>query len=177
MKLIDVKIQKKVSEVPMEFVKQARAHLEAAEKLNTLMCDGVWASNYYRGQAVLWLTFHAVELYLKGFILKVDPKASVNGHSLAVLTAKLKTLAPETKFDPPFGIEALPPDPQLVQQAEKSEKKIHEMLRYPIDTEGKPWPGVRVFSDSAFKNTLAITKNNCERLYVKLFEKNSDNRQ
>lgn len=158
------------SDVPMEFVKQARAYLEAAEKLNTLMCDGAWASNYYRGRVVLWLAFHAVELYLKGFILKLDPRASVNGHSLAVLTAKLKTLAPRTEFDPPFGIEALPPDPELVQQVEKDEKKIHEMLRYPIDTEGKPWPGVQGFSASMFHNTLALTHTDCERLYVRLFE-------
>ena len=158
------------SDVPMEFVKQARAHLEAAEKLNTLMCDGAWASNYYRGQAVLWLAFHAVELYLKGFILKLDPRASVNGHSLAVLTTKLKHLAPKTQFDPPFGIEALPPDPELVQKVEKSEKKIHEMLRYPIDTEGKPWPGVLGFSASMFQNILARTHTDCERQYVQLFE-------
>lgn len=158
------------SDVPIKFVKQARAHLEAAKKLNTLMCDGAWASNYYRGQAVLWLAFHAVELYLKGFILKLDPRTSVNGHSLAVLTAKLKSLAPKTQFDPTFGIEALPPDPERVKQVEKSEKKIHEMLRYPIDTEGKPWPGVRSFSASMIQNELTLIHTECERLYVQLFE-------
>ncbi len=163
-------IQQEVAEgdVPIEFVKQALSHLEAAEKLNALMCDGAWTSNYYRGQAVLWLTFHAIELFLKGFILKLEPGASVNGHSLAVLTAKLKTLVPNMQFDPPFGIE-LPLDLKLVKQAEKDEKRIHEMLRYPIDTEGKPWPGVRNFSAQTFQDTLARTRTDCERLNDQLF--------
>lgn len=165
-------IQQEVAEgdVPMEFVKQARSHLEAAEKLDALMCEGAWASSYYRGQAVLWLAFHAVELFLKGFILKLEPSESVNGHSLGALAKKLKALAPGTEFDPPFGIVALPRDPALVQEAKKGEKKIHEMLRYPIDTEGKPWPGVRGFSAPTFQDTLARTRADCETIYVQLFE-------
>jgi hypothetical protein len=157
-------------DVPMEFMKQALSHLDCAEKLNLLMCEGAWTSNYYRGQAVLWLTFHAVELFLKGFILKLDPTANVNGHSLAVLATKLETLAPGTKFEPPFGSEAVPPYPGLMKEAEKAEKKIHEMLRYPIDTEGKPWPGVRGFSALTFQGMLARTRADCENLYVRLFE-------
>lgn len=171
--MIDVQIQQEVGDIPTEFVKQARAHLDAAEKLNTLLFDGVWDSNYYRGQAVLWLTFHAVELYLKGFIWKLDPKESINGHSLDALTAKLKTIAPKTEFKPPFGIESLPPDPERAQQAEKLERKIHEMLRYPTDTGGNPWLGVRGFSASRFQKTLKLTRADCERLYVEIFE-NSD---
>lgn len=84
--------------IPIEFMKQALSHLEAAEKLNTLMCDGVWPSNFYRGQATLWLAFHAVELFLKGCILKLDPSANVGGHSLANLATKLNSLAPDVVF-------------------------------------------------------------------------------
>src|SRR5947209_7414211 len=128
-------------DIPIEFMKQALSHLEAAEKLNTLMCDGTWPSNFYRGRAVLWLAFHAVELFLKGCILKVEPSAKVGGHSLADLTSRLKALAPDVTFDPPFGVEPLPPYPGLVEKAKREERKLHELLRYPIDTEGKQWPG------------------------------------
>jgi hypothetical protein len=157
-------------DVPVEFMKQALADLEAAETLNTLMCGAAWASNYYRGQAVLWLTFHAVELFLKGCILKLSPTAKVNGHSLAALTMKLRKLAPKTNFDPPFGVEALPPYPELTKAAEEQERKIHEVLRYPIDTQGKPWPGVRGFSAPSFRRTLAQVRKDCERLYEQVFE-------
>lgn len=94
-------------------MKLALSHLEAAEKLNDLMSEKSWPSNYYRGQAVLLLVFHAVELFLKGFILKLAPATKVEGHSLAAFTKKLKTLAPDIEFQPPFKVEALPPYPGL----------------------------------------------------------------
>jgi len=158
------------SDVPLEFMKQAFSHLEASEKLNALMCDDVWPSNYYRGQAVLWLAFHAVELFLKGCILKLDPSANIKSHSLSTLTKKLKTLNPGIDFEPPFGVEPLPPYPGLIERAEKTERKIHEALRYPIDTERKPWPGVRGYSAPLFQGTLARTRNDCERLYDQIFK-------
>jgi hypothetical protein len=74
----------------MEFMKLALSHLEAAERLNSLMSERLWPSNYYRGQSVLLLTFHSVELIIKGFLLKLAPDTKVEGHSLAKL---VKTLA------------------------------------------------------------------------------------
>ncbi len=63
-----VRSEIRIDDIPVEFMKQALSHLESAEKLNTLMCEGTWPSNFYRGQAVLWLALHAVELFLKGLI-------------------------------------------------------------------------------------------------------------
>jgi hypothetical protein len=160
----------KDGDVPMEFVKLALSHLQAAEQLNGLMSEQRWPSNYYRGQAVLLLIFHSVELFLKGFILKLDPSAKVGGHSLAKLTKTLKKLAPDVEFDPPFKVEALVPYPELVQRAEKDEARFHEVLRYPIDKDGKPWLGVRGFSASSCKRLLASVQSDCERLYVRIFE-------
>ena len=95
-------------EIPMEFMKLALSHLEAAEQLVALMSEKRWSSNYYRGQSVLLLTFHSVELFLKGFILKLAPNTKIEGHSLARLVKTLKRLAPEIEFDPPFKVEAAP---------------------------------------------------------------------
>lgn len=72
--------------VPEEFARSAVAYLDSAEKLNSLMADGQWSSNFHRGQAVLWLIFHAVELFLKACILRLDPAAKVSGHSLPWLS-------------------------------------------------------------------------------------------
>lgn len=169
---IHVRREVSVKEVPAEFMQSALAYLDGAEKLNTLMCEDEWKSNFYRGQVALWLTFHGVELFLKGCILKLDPKAKVAGHSLAVLTKKLRTLAPAIEFDPPFKVEALPPYPELVKDAEEKEKKTHEVLRYPVDLEGEPWPGVHGFSAPLFRNTVSRIRLDCERVYTQLFEKN-----
>lgn len=157
-------------DVPIEFMKQALSHLEAAERLNALMCEGDWPANFYRGRAVLWLAFHAVELFLKGCILKLDPSTKVGGHSLATLAKKLKKLAPDVTFDPPFGNEPLPPYPGLVAKAERNEKRIHEVLRYPTDNEGKPWPGAHGFSAPLFESTLAKIRKDTEVLYDRFFE-------
>lgn len=161
----------KDSDVPMEFMKLALSHLEAAEQLNSLISDRRWPSNYYRGQAVLLLTFHSVELFLKGFILKLDPSKKIGGHSLAQLTKMLKELAPDVEFDPPFKVEALVPYPKLVRRAEEEEKKFHEILRYPIDKNGKPWKGVRGFSASSCRRLLARVRVDCERVYDQVFER------
>lgn len=103
---------------------------------------------------------------MKGFILKVAPRTKVDGHSLAALTKKLKGLASDIEFDPPFKVEALPPYPLLVRDAEAKEKKFHEVLRYPIDTKGKPWLGVRGFYASSCNRMLKRVRADCERLTV-----------
>ena len=157
-------------DVPGEFMKLALSHLEAAEKLNSLVSRRAWASNYYRGQVVLLLAFHSVELFLKGCILRLSPGTKIEGHSLAGLTKKLKTLAPDIEFAPPFTVDALPPYPELVRRAEKQERQFHEVLRYPIDKTGRPWPGVRGFSASSCQLMLARVRTDCERLHVRVFE-------
>ena len=154
----------------MEFMKLALSHLEAAEQLTSLMSERKWLANYYRGQSVLLLTFHCVELFLKGFILKLAPSTKVEGHSLAKLVKTLKRLAPDIEFDPPFKIESLVPYPELVRKAEADEKRFHEVLRYPIDRNGKPWPGTRGFSASSCKRLLEGVRTDCERVYVRVFE-------
>jgi len=170
---MDIHFRSKVTagDIPMEFMKLALCHLEAAERLTSLMSEKVWSANYYRGQSVLLLTFHSVELFLKGFILKLAPASKIEGHSLAKLVKKLKLLAPDIEFDPPFKVEALVPYPESVRRAEQQEKRFHEVLRYPIDNNGKPWPGTRGFSTASCARLLARVRSDCERVYVRVFEK------
>ena len=161
----------KNGDVPMEFMKLALSHLQAAEQLTSLMSDRKWSSNYYRGQVVSLLIFHSTELFLKGFILKLAPKEKVNGHSLASLGKKLNHLAPDIQFDPPFNVDALVPYPELVRQAAEREKRFHQVFRYPIDTNGEPWPGVRGFSVPSCRRLLEAVRRDCERAYEQIFEK------
>lgn len=75
-----------------------------------------------------------------------------------------------SSFKPPFGIEPLPPYPELVEGAKQKEKKIHEVLRYPVDMNGKPWPGAHGFSALLFQGTLARIRKDTESLYARFFE-------
>ncbi len=83
---------------------------------------------------------------------------------------KLKKLAPDVDFKPPFSVEPLPPYPELVKDAKRKEKRIHEVFRYPTDTDGKPWPGVHGFSAPLFQGTLARIRKDTEGLYDRFFE-------
>ena len=92
---------------------------------------------------------------------------------MADLVKTLRRLAPGIEFDPPFKVGPLVPYPEHVRRAEKDEKRFHEVLRYPIDKSGKPWPGTRGFSVSSCKRLLAGVRSDCERVYVRVFEQNS----
>jgi hypothetical protein len=157
------------AEVPVELIRLAFAHLESAEKLNSMMNDGSWASGFYKGRVVQWLTFHATEVFLKGCVLHGDPKGRITGHSLAQLTKRLKSLFPDIEFRPPFEKKALVPYPGLIAEAEKLEKQIHERLRYPIDTTATPWSGVHGFDSETFSYTLQKVRADFERIATVLF--------
>lgn len=164
-------IRKEVAKdaVPVEFIRLAFAHLESSEKLTSLMNDGSWSSSFHKGRVVHWLAFHATELFLKGCILQISPRSSINDHLLARLLKKLKTLRSDIDFHAPFAVEALPPYPGLVAKAEKLEKQIHERLRYPTNTAGDPWSGVHGFDSELFSHTLQKLRGDFERVATKLF--------
>lgn len=159
------------ADVPLEFVRHALGYLEAAEKLNADITNGHWPGSYYRGQPVLWLAFHASELFLKAFILKLDPQANPNGHSLVELLGQLKGLLPHAQFNPLFVVEAMPPYPELVEEAKKKNRVFHAVLRYPTDKRGEPWPGARGYSPGLFETGLARLRTEAETIYQQLFER------
>jgi HEPN domain-containing protein len=133
------------------------------------MSKGEVPVNYYQGQTVLLLAHHSVELFLKGFILKLDPNRKVRTHSLQRLMRTLKELDPSLAFDPPFKMEALVPYPALVVKADKASEAFHEVLRYPTDRDGQPWPGVRGFSLDGCIRLLQKVHSDCERVCGSLF--------
>jgi len=156
--------------VPEEYVKLALSHLESAQELVRNMLAGTWPPNFYRGESVTLLAFHATELFLKAFILKVAPEERVTTHSLRELTDTLKRLAPNLNFDPPFSVTPLVPYPELVRQAQREERRLHEHIRYPTDRDGEPWPGVRGFEPESAGRLLSRIRTDCERIYIALFE-------
>jgi HEPN domain-containing protein len=155
--------------IPLEYAKSALSYLRSAEHLAAAMVKGEVPVNYYQGQTVLLLAHHSVELFLKGFILKLDPSKKVRTHSLQGLMRTLRELNPAVAFDPPFKIEALVPYPALVVKANKDAEAFHEVLRYPTDREGQPWPGVRGFSMETCTKLLQNIRDDCERACDVLF--------
>ena len=157
-------------QVAKEFVRASAAYIESAEKLNSIMANGEWSSNFQRGKVVMWLTFHAVELFLKGCILEVDSTAKVTGHTLPRLADLLRAKVPGIEFDLPFETYALPGDQESEYLVAQYDRTAHERLRYPTNKDGAPWSGVHGFSADMFASTLASIRADCERIYAQLFE-------
>lgn len=148
----------------MEFVALAFAYLESAEQLTRLMNTKTWASSFHRGQAAKWLAFHACELFMKGCILHASRAAPVRGHSMQTLLRQFGKHFPTVPFDPPFRVDAIPPYPALVEEAAKRDRKFQERLKYPVDSDGKPWPGAHGFFSEVFSTTLANLRADFERI-------------
>jgi hypothetical protein len=105
---------------------------------------------------VLFLAFHAVELYLKACIKTAQPSANPGHHTLPKLAEQLNALVPNLNYRVPFGSAEYvsPPTPELRDKIEASNKIAHQQLRYPADNNGNPWQGAFGFSAQLFQRTL-----------------------
>lgn len=133
------------------------------------MVSGEWQGSFNRGEVILWLAFHATELFLKGCIIRLDPSANPGGHTLNALLDKLLKLKSSISFELPFSADALPSTPEGEAWAKEQNAKAHQNLRYPADTSGKPWPGVKGFCPESFSATLAKLRAQMESIYDELF--------
>ena len=158
----------------VENIKLALAYLEAAESLNIEMIAARTPESFYRGQPVLWLAFHALELFLKGFILKLAPGSNPSGHSIPELLDALQALDSTIEIPHPFGVEAMPDYPEFVVEAKRLNRTLHEQLRYMSDRSGEPWPGIRGFSAALFQQTLTELRTYLEKAYDKVFREGDD---
>lgn len=154
--------------VPLAFVRRSFAFLSAAEKLTQSIAVGDWTAAGDRDRVVLWLTFHASELFCKGCLTHLDPAIPVT-HSLATLLHKMEDRAPGTHFDPPFQITVLPSDASSEETAKQQHRVLHERFRYPVDKTGDLWGGVNRFDVSQFIGDLEHLRREMLRVYKLIF--------
>lgn len=143
-----------LEQLPHALFNLSDAYLDAAENLNSQMNNGNWPSSYQRGQVVLYLTLHAVELTLKGCIKQLQPSFNSGHSTIARLAESLRTLRPSIEFDPPFGTEPIAYDLEGEVDIEKLDRVAHQVFRYPMDRNGKPWEGLFAFSADMFSSSL-----------------------
>ena len=163
------------ADVPRQFVRSAFAFLAAAQSVTNSMLKGRFPSDVVHGDVVLWLAFHASELFCKGCILRKQPRASVHGHSLAKLLERLEALSPGVGFQPPFDVEIVPRSADSPGLRAEAHKRIHERLRYPTNSAGRRWTGVRAFSPDSFSSELIDLRRQMERVQSQLFASESGN--
>jgi len=141
--------------IPLKFLSFSDAYLDSASRLCTVLKRSPRKSNYARGSVVLYLMFHAIELFLKGAILERKPNEKLGNHHIQGLSNRYDNLykGKKYKFHAPFISSGDKADfseffsPEDIEQIriyiKKSEKKnpLDQRHRYPGNREGQPWDG------------------------------------
>ena len=152
--------------VPEQFSAFSDAYLDSAIRLCTVLARSTKKATYARGSVVLYLAFHATELFLKGAILKKAPKENVGTtHNIGILNNRYKKLYPGKKYQFHLLFTSEEPDfskiePDKVKEFKIIIKKIEkdnppdQKYRYPQNKKGMPWHGVHGFEPSSFLREL-----------------------
>lgn len=162
---MDVQFAIKPEDVPDEFKYLSDAYLDAAENLNAQIASGHLSSSYQRGQVILFLAFHAVELCLKACIMTVNPTANPAHHTLHKLADQINSLVPDLNYCVPFSIEPVSlASSELREKMSANAKLAHQKHRYPANNAGDPWQGVSAFSAQLFQQELQDIRSELVRI-------------
>lgn len=148
--------------IPMQFSAFSDAYLDSAIRLCTVLSRSTKKATYVRGSVVLYLAFHATELFLKGAILKKVPKENVGTtHNIGTLNNRYKNLYPGKKYRFNLLFTSEEPDFSNIEPDKVKEYKIiiaeiekvnppDQKYRYPQNKKGQPWHGANGFEPSSF---------------------------
>jgi HEPN domain-containing protein len=128
---------------PEQFSAYAIAYLDAAERLCQLLARSYRKATYERGAVVLFLAAHAVELFLKGAIVRRKPNERFS-HDLGHLVRRYHALYSAKRFrlEIPFTTELTATKLSLTKRnAKRPTAPPGELYRYPIDKQYEPWRG------------------------------------
>jgi hypothetical protein len=152
--------------VPEQFSTFSNAYLDSAIRLCTVLARSTKKATYVRGSVVLYLAFHATELFLKGAILKSVPEENVGTtHNIGTLNNRYKNLYPGKKYMFHLLFTSEEPDFSNIEPDKVKEYKIiiekiekdyphDQKYRYPQNKEGQPWSGPNGFEPSSFLREL-----------------------
>lgn len=167
----------------LQFLAFSEAYLESAGRLCDALAASPAESSYPKGAVVLSLTFHGIELFLKGAILEKVPNEQFSGnvgHDLDHLQKRYANLYPGKTFafDVPFRDEEVAlvnPDPRILEELKlhiaeyKRATPPDQLHRYPRDTKGDPWKGFFSFEASSFADVISKVQEDISRLKQVIF--------
>lgn len=150
-----------------QFIAFSEAYLDAAFRLCKILKLSTRKRSYPRGAVVLFLTFHAVELFLKAAILKKYPKEKLH-HNVERLMSRYNELYPEKKFnfEIPFKTEYIGFEPSDKKPAHPLQDQLN---RYPISKNYEIWPGAIAFEPESFLSIIEGLLIDFHRLKMEIF--------
>ena len=171
--------------VPEQLFTYADAYRSAASALCQQMTNDARSRTWPNAAVVLILAAHAVELFLKGAVLKRSPDAKVwaRQHNIDDLSADYRAQFPEPSFE--WNI---PFTSGLTEEEWKAQMKaVHPSLteaeieglraatpppsilyRYPVEKDGSEWRGVYGFEPHSFLVLLGQVEIDFERIKSQL---------
>jgi hypothetical protein len=171
---------------PLKFILFSDAYLDSASRLCAVLKRSPRKSNYARGAVVLYLMFHAIELFLKGAILERKPKGNLKSHDIQDLSNqyhnlyrgnKYKLHAPfisrdETDLSEFYSPETLEERKMFIQESERKNPQ-DQRHRYPRNQEGQPWEGLGGFEPESCLVVIKNLKADIARLTSHIFPPNT----
>jgi hypothetical protein len=130
-----------LSEVDESF-EYAVAYLDSATRLCRVLARSYRRATFARGAVVMYLTAHAVELFLKAAILKKRSDLRLGHHDFEQLHATYEGLYPEKRFRftrTPFNVQYLGMTKTEAREAKKTAPPMDQLYRYPVDKQGNSW--------------------------------------
>ena len=177
--------------IPLRFLSLSDAYLDSALRLCTVLKRSPRKSNYARSSVVLYLTFHAIELFLKSAILERKPNEKLGHHDMQALSKRYKNLylGKKYEFHAPFiggdagdlsddDLRALYGSEHIeeVRKHIKESKKKNpwdQRHRYPCNNEGQPWGGYVGFEPGSFLAEIKKLKADIAQLAELIFLANN----
>lgn len=150
---------------PEQFAAYAIAYLDSAERLCRVLAISHRKATYERGSVVLYLTTHAVELFLKGAILRKKPHERF-GHNLEYLYNRYKELYPAKRhhFDMPFRANYDGLSKDEIKAIKAASAPVDQLYRYPQNKNGEPWFGHFAFEANSFLIELGALRLKFDRI-------------
>lgn len=113
----------------------------------------------------MFLSYHSVELFLKGVILLKNPNERLH-HNVEQYYKRYKNLYPGKKFrfDLPFTTNYTGFEPEEIEKLRKNTPSQDQTNRYPIDKNGEEWNGIFSFDPDSFLKIISKLKENFKRI-------------
>ena len=154
--------------IPEQFRAFSEAYLDSAYRLCKILKISTRKRTYPRGAVVQFLTFHAVELFLKAAILNKYPNEGLH-HDLEHLKNRYKALYPGKKFN--FDEQFKPTSYLGFEPHEIEPVKIpqDQLNRYPINKDFEVWEGAIGFKPESFLMVIERLQSDFDRISEMIF--------
>ena len=144
----------------------AFAYLDGAQELCARLAESPTDATFEKGTVVLYLAAHAVELFLKGSILRKAPKERF-AHDLDHIHNRYRALFPAQRFaltSFPFAAEYPGLTKEEIAATKREQPDPSELHRYPVDKSGAPWEAAMGFEAESYLRELSALRADFTRI-------------